>query len=321
MKKIILILVSLFMIFGCIEYESKDVADKNRIFKSDNNFYVYYNGKFIEIPKGTYIANDKKIENYYIKKIVNKSELLNDLNKYFPDRIEYVTKGEKPKESIKLPVITSDGKTYIDSVKLEKLLAELPTRVAQNDKENIVAEDKPVSLEGKKIEILNANGIDGFASSLGDALMAKFKIVYNAENYTQEENYSYIINNKLDDNAANELLSSLSIKYIKKMKPGQIKPDADLVIITGKDTETGFKTEIMSAAENSAITEKLKAYTPVFTKADKYKDIDLKKLTGIQINYNPEDYYTAYKLGKLLNTTNLVEDASLKDSIIILTKD
>ena len=321
MKKIILILVSLFMIFGCIEYESKDVADKNRIFKSDNNFYVYYNGKFIEIPKGTYIANDKKIENYYIKKIVNKSELLNDLNKYFPDKIEYVTKGEKPKESIKLPVITSDGKTYIDSVKLEKLLVELPTRVAQNDKENIVAEEKPVSLEGKKIEILNANGIDGFASSLGDALMAKFKIVYNAENYTQEENYSYIINNKLDDNAANELLSSLSIKYIKKMKPGQIKPDADLVIITGKDTETGFKTEIMSAAENSAITEKLKAYTPVFTKADKYKDIDLKKLTGIQINYNPEDYYTAYKLGKLLNTTYLVEDASLKDSIIILTKD
>ena len=321
MKKIILILVSLFMIFGCIEYESKDVADKNRIFKSDNNFYVYYNGKFIEIPKGTYIANDKKIENYYIKKIVNKSELLNDLNKYFPDKIEYVTKGEKPKESIKLPVITSDGKTYIDSVKLEKLLVELPTRVAKDDKENIVAEEKPVSLEGKKIEILNANGIDGFASSLGDALMAKFKIVYNAENYTQEENYSYIINNKLDDNAANELLSSLSIKYIKKMKPGQIKPDADLVIITGKDTETGFKTEIMSAAENSAITEKLKAYTPVFTKADKYKDIDLKKLTGIQINYNPEDYYTAYKLGKLLNTTNLVEDASLKDSIIILTKD
>ena len=321
MKKIILILVSLFMIFGCIEYESKDVADKNRIFKSDNNFYVYYNGKFIEIPKGTYIANDKKIENYYIKKIVNKSELLNDLNKYFPDKIEYVTKGEKPKESIKLPVITSDGKTYIDSVKLEKLLVELPTRVAQNDKENIVAEEKPVSLEGKKIEILNANGIDGFASSLGDALKAKFKIVYNAENYTQEENYSYIINNKLHDNAANELLSSLSIKYIKKMKPGQIKPDADLVIITGKDTETGFKTEIMSAAENSAITEKLKAYTPVFTKADKYKDIDLKKLTGIQINYNPEDYYTAYKLGKLLNTTNLVEDASLKDSIIILTKD
>ena len=321
MKKIILILVSLFMIFGCIEYESKDVADRNRIFKSDNNFYVYYNGKFIEIPKGTYIANDKRIENYYIKKIVNKSELLNDLNKYFPDKIEYVTKGEKPKESIKLPVIISDGKTYIDSVKLEKLLVELPTRVAKDDKENIVAEEKPVSLEGKKIEILNANGIDGFASSLGDALMAKFKIVYNAENYTQEENYSYIINNKLDDNAANELLSSLSIKYIKKMKPGQIKPDADLVIITGKDTETGFKTEIMSAAENSAITEKLKAYTPVFTKADKYKDIDLKKLTGIQINYNPEDYYTAYKLGKLLNTTNLVEDASLKDSIIILTKD
>ena len=296
-------------------------TDKNRIFKSDNNFYVYYNGKFIEIPKGTYIANDKKIENYYIKKIVNKSELLNDLNKYFPDKIEYVTKGEKPKESIKLPVITSDGKTYIDSVKLEKLLVELPTRVAQNDKENIVAEEKPVSLEGKKIEILNANGIDGFASSLGDALKAKFKIVYNAENYTQEENYSYIINNKLEENAVNELLSSLSLKYIKRMKPGQIKPDADLVIITGKDTETGFKTEIMSAAETSAITEKLKAYTPVFTKADKYKDIDLKKLSGIQINYNPEDYYTAYKLGKLLNTTNLVEDPSLKDSIIILTKD
>ncbi len=108
MKKIILTLISLIMIFSCIEYESKDVADKNRVFKSGNDFYVYYNGKFIEVPKGTYIANDKKIENNYIKKIVNKSELLNDLNKYFPDKIEYVTKGEKPKESIKIPVIASN---------------------------------------------------------------------------------------------------------------------------------------------------------------------------------------------------------------------
>lgn len=321
MKKIILILISLVMLIGCIEYDSKDVTDKNRVFKSENNFYVYYNGKFIEIPKGTYIANDKKIENYYIKKIVNKSELLNDLNKYFPDKIEYVTKGEKPKESIKLPVITSEGKTYIDSVKLEKLLVEFPTKIADKDKETIVSEAKEVSLEGKKIEILNANGVDGFASSLGEALKIKFKIVYNAENYTKEENYSYIINNKLDENSVNEILASLSIKYIKKLKPGEIKPDADLVIITGKDTETGFKVELISNNEKTAVLEKLKAYTPVFTKNAKYKDIELKNLTGIQINYNPEDYYTAYKLGKLLNAVNLVEDTSLKDNIIILTKD
>ena len=36
------------MIFSCIEYESKDVADKNRVFKSGNDFYIYYNGKFVE---------------------------------------------------------------------------------------------------------------------------------------------------------------------------------------------------------------------------------------------------------------------------------
>lgn len=321
MKKIILVLISLIMLIGCIEYDSKDVTDKNRVFKSENNFYVYYNGKFIEIPKGTYIANDKKIENYYIKKIVNKSELLNDLNKYFPDKIEYVTKGEKPKESIKLPVITSEGKTYIDSVKLEKLLVEFPTKVVDKDKETIVPEVKEVSLDGKKIEILNANGVDGFASSLGEALKIKFKIVYNAENYTKEENYSYIINNKLDENSVNEILASLGIKYIKKLKPGEIKPDADLVIITGKDTDTGFKIELISNNEKTSVLEKLKAYTPVFTKNTKYKDIELKNLTEVQINYNPEDYYTAYKLGKLLNTTNLVEDVSLKDNIIILTKD
>ena len=321
MKKLIIIFISLIMLLGCIEYDSKDVTDKNRVFKSENSFYVYYNGKYIEIPKGTYIANDKKIENYYIKKVVNKSELLNDLNKYFPDKIEYVTKGEKPKESIKLPVIVSDGKTYIDSVKLEKLLVELPTKVVNQDKETIVSEQKLIVLDGKKIEILNANGVDGFASSLGEALKEKFKIVYNAENYTQEENFSYIINNKLDDAAVNEILSSLSIKYIKKLKPGEIKPDADLVIITGKDTETGFKVELISSNEKTAVLEKLKAYNPNFTNDTKYKDIELKNLSGIQINYNPEDYYTAYKLGKLLGTTNLVEDASLKDSITILTKD
>ena len=322
MKKIILTLISLIMIFSCIEYESKDVADKNRVFKSGNDFYIYYNGKFVEIPKGTYIANDKKIENYYIKKIVNKSELLNDLNKYFPDKIEYVTKGEKPKESIKIPVITSNGKTYIDSVKLEKLLVEIPTRVAtQDEKENVVQTTQPVSLEGKMIEILNANGQDGFASALGEALKAKYKIVFNAENYGKEENYSYIINNKLDENAVNDILSSLSLKYIKKLKPGEIKPNADLVIITGKDTNVDFKVEVISNLDKSTIVDKIKAYNPVFTKNAKYKEKDLKTLADIQINYNPEDYYTAYKLSKILGTNNLVEDTELKNNIVILTKD
>ena len=325
MKKIILTLISLIMIFSCIEYESKDVADKNRVFKSGNDFYVYYNGKFIEVPKGTYIANDKKIENYYIKKIVNKSELLNDLNKYFPDKIEYVTKGEKPKESIKIPVIASNGKTYIDNVKLEKLLAEIPKRTVlqDEDKENVaqITPAQPVSLEGKTIEILNANGQDGFASSLGEALKAKYKIVYNAENYTKEENYSYIVNNKLDENAVNDILNSLTLKYIKKLKPGELKPNADLVIITGKDTNVDFKVEVISGADKSAVLEKIKAYNPVFTKNEKYKEKDLKTLTDIQINYNPEDYYTAYKLSKILGTNNLVEDKELKNSVIILAKD
>lgn len=322
MKKIILILISLIMTFSCIEYESKDVADKNRVFKSGNDFYIYYNGKFVEVPKGTYIANDKKIENYYIKKIVNKSELLNDLNKYFPDKIEYVTKGEKPKESIKIPIITSNGKTYIDSVKLEKLLVEIPTRVAaQDDKENVVQTTQPVSLEGKMIEVLNANGQDGFASALGEALKAKYKVVFNAENYTKEENFSYIINNKLDENSVNEILSSLSLKYIKKLKPGEIKPNADLVIITGKDTDVDFKVEVISNLDKSAIVDKIKAYNPISTKSAKYKEKDLKALTDIQINYNPEDFYTAYKLSKILGTNNLVEDTELKNNIVILTKD
>ena len=52
MKKIILILVSLFMIFVCIEYENTDIAVRNRIFISETNLYVYISATFIEIPNG-----------------------------------------------------------------------------------------------------------------------------------------------------------------------------------------------------------------------------------------------------------------------------
>ena len=325
MKKILIILINLLLIFSCIEYETKDVAGKNRVFKTENNFYVYYNGKYIEIPKGTYIANDKKIENYYIKKIVNKSELLNDLNKFFPDSIEYVTKGEKPKESIKIPTISADGKVYIDSVKLEKLLAELPRRAqtATGEKAEPGKEgtgEQPVNLEGKKIEILNANGLDGYASGLGEALKAKFKVEFNAENYEKEENFSYVVNNKLSEKEVIEILDSLSLKYIKKLKPGELKPNADFVIITGKDENTGFKVQIFSSGEAADLTGKLKAYSPVLTKGDKYKETDLKKLEGIQVIYNPEDYYTAYKIAQILKTDKLTEDAGLKNSVVVLTK-
>lgn len=129
MKKLIIAITSLVLFISCFE-NMDNLKTKNRIFRTGDKFFVVYEGKTFELSKDLYLTQDKKVEQYFttgfLQKInidvVNKSELLNDLNKYFPKRIEYVTEGENISSTMTLPVVTVANKKYIDSIKFDEVV-------------------------------------------------------------------------------------------------------------------------------------------------------------------------------------------------------
>ena len=129
MKKLIIAITSLVLFISCFE-NMDNLKTKNRIFRTGDKFFVVYEGKIFELSKDLYLTQDKKVEQYFttgfLQKInidvVNKAELLNDLNKYFPKRIEYVTEGENISSTMTLPVVTVANKKYIDSIKFDEVV-------------------------------------------------------------------------------------------------------------------------------------------------------------------------------------------------------
>ena len=219
--------------------------------------------------------------------------------------------------------MTVDGKQYIDSIKFEKFLATLP---AKGSGKAIVEGDTTVNanalLKGKKIEILNAGGIDGLAKKVGDELVQKFGIVYSAENYTEQGSMNYVINHTLSPGEVNQLIEGLNLKYIKVLDDPTVKPDADFVIITGDDANIEFPIEIMTTASegNSKIATLLNGYKLQTKQTETYKEQKISDKKQIEIYYNPFDVYTAQKIAKILGNAKLIEDTAIQNKILIVSK-
>lgn len=319
MKKFLLIL-SLISIFSCGIKE--DTNKGNRLVLVGNSYYIYYDDEVIEIPSGTYLTKDTKVDDYFFsfmgKQIKDEKKLLVDLTKYFPHGITDIQRGSKPSNYTELPTYKVNGKTMVDSVKLADLLAgqdgeglinsELSTDII--DVKNGDEVDPNVSLEGKKVEILNANGIPGFAKELGDALVNNLKMQYNAENYGKPSNFTYIVNHKLTDQELSKLINSLNFKYIKVLDDPNLKPDSDVVLITGNDEKVNYPINILTKNGSTELQNMLEGYKVVVKKDENVAD-------GVVIKYNKEDILIAKKLQSILNDAKLEEDNSIKQGLII----
>lgn len=319
MKKFLLIL-SLISIFSCGIKE--DTNKGNRLVLVGNSYYVYYDDEVIEIPSGTYLTKDTKVDDYFFsfmgKQIKDEKKLLVDLTKYFPHGITDIQRGSKPSNYTELPTYEVNGKTMVDSVKLANLLAgqdgeglinsELSTDII--DVKNGDEVDPNVSLEGKKVEILNANGIPGFAKELGDALVNNLKMQYNAENHGKPSNFTYIVNHKLTDQELSKFINSLNFKYIKVLDDPNLKPDSDVVLITGNDEKVNYPINILTKNGSTELQNMLEGYKVVVKKDENVTD-------GVVIKYNKEDILIAKKLQSILNDAKLEEDNSIKQGLII----
>lgn len=334
MRKFLLGLASLILLSSCFE-NTEELKNENRIFRTENKYYVYYNGSTFELPKDLHLTKDKKIEQYFTTGIlqklnidvVNKSELLNDLNKYFPDGIDYITDEKQGKATVETPIMTLGNEKHIDSIKFEKLLSTLPTVPASNQASEKMGTEvnsnfnPKESLKGKKIEILNANGIDGFAKKIGDKLKETYVLDYNAENYSNPETMNYVITRKFNEAEVLAILEELGFKYARILIDDTIKSESDFVLITGNESKIKFILEIATLGDSSIITEKLKEYNPEIVKSVTFAEEPIEKMTQIQVVYNKVDLYTAKLMAKKIGgNVKLVESNKMNNRIVVVSK-
>ena len=315
MKKKLLIGLSFFLLTAC--GMNKDLGEQNKLVVSDSKYYVYYDNEILEIQKGVYITNENKIEDYfslflgvYVK---DEKKLLSDLERYFPHKINGVQKGEKPKNFKKIPIIKIGDRLIVNSLKLEYLLAE-ETLIAVDDTSDIVRVKEAVdsNLSGKFVYILNANKINGFAKKLGMAFEKNLKMKYIAENYSKESTFSYIINNKLSQEDFDKFVNSLSLKYIKVKKDDKLKPEADVILITGNDAKVDFTIELLSTSEDSELKTLLSEYKLKVQKSNE-------KISETTIKHRAEDIVIAKKMLGYLPTAKLIQDDSIAENKILIT--
>lgn len=328
MKKFIIGIASLILFASCFE-NSANLQKENRVFRTGDKYYVVYNGNTFELPKDLYLTKDKKVEQYFTTgvlkdlniDVINKSELLNDLNKYFPKGIGYVTEDENAKVNYQIPVLNVGNEKHIDSIKFEQILATLPAVVENNNNQQNNQPNPVETLRGKKIEILNANGINGFAKNIGDKLKEAFFIEYNAENYNKPETMNYVITRKFNENEVESILEKAGLKYARILTDNSIKPEADFVLVTGNDEKVEFKLEIATLGTSSVVTDKIKEYKPEIVKSVTFAEEPIDKMTEIKVVYNKVDYYTAKLIAKKLGgNVKLVESEKMNNRIVVVSK-
>lgn len=315
MKKILVIL-SFITLLSC---GIKDDTNKgNRLIVTQDKYYIYYDNEVIELNKGTYITKENKIDDYFFdfkfvgKQLKDEKKLLSDLSKYFPHGIGEVAKGVAPKNAITLPIYDISGKKIIDSVKLANLLdGESQINSETNELEaKTQIEEELVDLSNKKVEILNANGISGFAKKIGESLKNSLNMEYNAENYHTNSNFTFVVNHKLSDKELETFVNSLNIKYVKILKDDNLKPESDVVLVTGNDSLVNYPITLITNNEQTELKNTLSSYKITIKKENNIAE-------GTIIKYRSEDEFIAKKIATLLENAKLEKDDTIKEGLII----
>lgn len=312
-----ILLGALFLSFGIgiliynILRDNREAESLDRyvLVGKENIFLVYEDRLAIKIPFEIQIDKDVSFEE--LVKVRNYNEILKRINAIFPEKIDkykVIKYGEvdiKVKNARNVPEVMINEKRHILTSSIEPMFDDLfrEKKLERLSNENIV------------IDILNANGKPGHARRTGEKLKSIFGLKYNAANYESNSDCSYIIVNDLYNEKIEEITMELNEKYFKIKEDATIPTLANVIIVLGKESEKIFDIEILGNEEKSE--EYIKAL-----KKDGYQGLSYKKEeikgTDTQINYNKEDYFTAYKIAKKLGIDKFIERSDLDNKIIIV---
>lgn len=289
--------------------------DKNSsylIIGKENLIAVYQDKLAVRIPFEINIDKDTTIKDLVANK--NEEEVLKTINKLLPVQVNnYMTvKFGQVKLNVKnaknIPETTVDNKRYIITSSLYSMYDSL-----YNEQQN-----KNEINENIIVDILNANGINGYARRTGENIKKKLGMKYNAANYEKNLEESYIILNDISTEKAQEIVMQLNEKYFKIQQVPTIPTLANIVVVLGQEKNIDFTVEV--SGESSTTTQNISDEL----KRAGYKNVEVEKekvkAENPFVEYASEDYFIAYKIAKTLNIDSLIENNNLKNKIRVITK-
>ena len=288
---------------------SKD--EKVLIIGKQNLFAIYEDRLAVKIPYELYIDSEETVEDLVSTR--NYEQVLEKINSIVPEKLTryIVIKSGEIKLDVEnqrnIPETNIGDKRFILTSSVYAMFKDLYHEKNSVDEQN----------ENILVDVLNANGIGGYARKTGELIKTSLGMKYNAANYETTQDQSYVILNDISKEKAAEILDKLPEKYFKIKTKSTIPTLANIVVIIGSEKDINFKIDIYGdEAVLKDATDKVKkiGYTNVSTSARK------EGTEQSVIEYNKEDYFIALRIAKELGITDMIENNDLVNRIGVTIK-
>lgn len=288
---------------------SKD--EKVLIIGKQNLFAIYEDRLAVKIPYELYIDSEETVEDLVSTR--NYEQVLEKINSILPEKLTryIVIKSGEIKLDVEnqrnIPETNIGDKRFILTSSVYAMFKELYHEKNSVDEQN----------ENILVDVLNANGMGGYARKTGELIKTSLGMKYNAANYETTQDQSYVILNDISKEKAAEILDKLPEKYFKIKTKSSIPTLANIVVIIGSEKDINFKIDIYGdEAVLKDATDKVKklGYTNVSTSARK------EGTEQSVIEYNKEDYFIALRVAKELGITDMIENNDLVNKIGVTIK-
>ena len=288
---------------------SKD--EKVLIIGKQNLFAIYEDRLAIKIPYELYIDSEETVEDLVSTR--NYEQVLEKINSIVPEKLTryIVIKSGEIKLDVEnqrnIPETNIGDKRFILTSSVYAMFKELYHEKNSVDEQN----------ENILVDVLNANGVGGYARKTGELIKTSLGMKYNAANYETTQDQSYVILNDISKEKAAEILEKLPEKYFKIKTKSSIPTLANIVVIIGSEKDINFKIDIYGTdSVLKDATDKVKkiGYTNVSTSVAK------EGTEQSVIEYNKEDYFVALRVAKELGITDMIENNDLVNRIGVTIK-
>ena len=305
-----ILLVPLFLNFSGNNIKlSKD--EKVLIIGKQNLFAIYEDRLAVKIPYELYIDSEETVEDLVSTR--NYEQVLEKINSIVPEKLTryIVIKSGEIKLDVEnqrnIPETNIGDKRFILTSSVYAMFKDLYHEKNSVDEQN----------ENILVDVLNANGVGGYARKTGELIKTSLGMKYNAANYETTQDQSYVILNDISKEKAAEILDKLPEKYFKIKTKSTIPTLANIVVIIGSEKNINFKIDIYGAdSVLKDATDKVKklGYTDINTSAAK------EGTEQSVIEYNKEDYFIALRIAKELGITDMIENNELVNRIGVTIK-
>ena len=285
--------------------------EKVLIIGKQNLFAIYEDRLAVKIPYELYIDSEETVEDLVSTR--NYEQVLEKINSIVPEKLTryIVIKSGEIKLDVEnqknIPETNIGDKRFILTSSVYAMFKELYHEKNSVDEQN----------ENILVDVLNANGVGGYARKTGELIKTSLGMKYNAANYETTQDQSYVILNDISKEKAAEILDKLPEKYFKIKTKSSIPTLANIVVIIGSEKDINFKIDIYGdEAVLKDATDKVKkiGYTNVSTSARK------EGTEQSVIEYNKEDYFIALRIAKELGITDMIENNDLANRISVTIK-